>query len=375
MITFYLDFVSSGHGKRDIDEPTSFDGAEFIIEQEENRLGRDVSGVTGGTSRLRLNALPEHCFDIIQYNFDRFGFEADVKLGVRISDTETIIGQIDFNTFQTDGKSYVEFVVTEVGERALIKRRYDATTNLFSYTTIDDEETDPVQTSTVWRPAKPIINISEWETPAGGGQSASVSGLGGEGSNVFKFFNFSNVVKRYDIGNTLGYLQGDGEANDFGYLEAKENLQDIVVTISNLTYTLAGTGNGEGRFRLKYFIGTDDELTDGYGQGDIIKFHNMVDDGNYGETEATYTIEIPFIERGKKLYIYFATLTQSATNLDTYGFVTTIETMNVGITATEVGYSTIIQMARLIDAMKYVVQSAAALPVSAPRWELGGEFY
>lgn len=377
MILYYLDFISSGHGQRDIDEPTSFDGAEFIIEQDENRLGRDVSGVVGSASKIRLDAMLNHCIDIIQFNYDKFGFEAIVKFGVRIDEDRTIIGQIDFNTYESDGKSYCEFAVTEVGERALIKRRIDTNTNLLAFKTLDDEDITPVEIVPVFRPAKPVINISKWETPAGGGQSDTLAGLGGEGNNIFKYFNFANVVTQYDINNTLSYIQGNGSQSDFGYLEAEENLKNVRVKITNLSYDLAGTGSGEGNFRLRWYVGVDSDFDGGFGPtgSTSIISENIINNGDFSGTNESYTIEIPFIERGKKLYLYFVTLTASQSNSHLFGLVSTISSMNVEITATEVGYSTIIYMARLIDAMRYNVKSASGLNISAPRWDFGGELY
>lgn len=369
MISFYLDFISSGHGQRDIDEPTSFDGAEFIIEQDEGRLGRDISGVAGSASKLRFDAMPSHCLDILNFNYEKFGFEAVVKFGVRIDEDRTLIGQIDFNTYQSDGVSYCEFTITEIGERALIKRRNDVKTDLFSYTTLDDTPIDPVQTKNVLLKAKPIIVQSKWNLPTYPREIFSDSETG-------EYFNPVKSVQAYDIKDTLSWLLDFDEdsSEDFKHVQAKTNLKNVKVDVNHNVewfYMPNEVGsNKRGVLRVRIYWGTSIEdalendtyvnLWEGLLQGGS-------DQSQVLPTSLSYTI--PFVNNTEFIWVSYTIGSINSVNKMVFGESTTT------MTATSIAYNTVVPMVRLIDAMKYNVKSASGLDITAPRWDLGGEFY
>jgi hypothetical protein len=372
MIKHLLNFVSSGHGIIEIEEPVGFDGVEFLLQQAEKREGRDISGITG--SKMKLYSLPDHCLDIMLYNVDQFGFEAVVKYILEFNGVRTVVGDIDFSTLTTDDITYVDFIVIDEAERLILKRRTDVATNIFNTLTLDNTPILSVQTYGVLIPAKPIVQVSEWKTPTNGGISQTTVGLGGEGSVRVKYFNFAIENISSEIEDSLSYIPANRPAHDFAYLEAKNNLKNLTVTISDLSYQLLSQGNGTGTFLLFWFIGNDDQLNDGILDGNNLIATGMPNDREINVVDSSFTFTID-ATRGKKLYIYFATDAYAGSNNDSYTIRSFVKTMNVKITASSQTYNSVVPMVRLIDAMRYNIKSASGLDIKAPKWEPGGEYY
>jgi hypothetical protein len=377
MIRHYLNFISPGQGRWEIEEPTNFDAIDFGIKQDDDRLGRDVS-FAGASNKITANNLPNHCIEKLQYSILKKGFEAVVKYEIEFDETTYIIGDVDFASCTTDQNTEFTFSVLEENERAILKRKMDANVDLFSYFNIKGELTIPVNTYNMLLKAKPVFGISKWSNIQGGGQSVSLAGLGGTGNNITRNFSFANVNTQYDIKDSLSFIQGEGDANDFVYIEAEDNIKNVTVNITNLSYTAQGTNagglGGSGSVSLRWFVGTDDQLENTVG-GNVLELDTLADNEGVEYNNASYTFTIPVINRGQRLYIWFRTRAQSETNDSTWGLVTTVNSMDIKITGTSTAYNTVTPVVRLIDAIKQVVKSISGLNVVAPRWELGGEFY
>lgn len=161
----YLNFISDNTGMVRIDEPIGFDASNFVIEQDKNRYGRDISfaGEESDFTFVNINALYGHYFDkLIEYD-KIYGFESEVEYLLKDSETDVyyLVGQVDFVNKQTDQIKEFSCKFIQSTSQALLKRRNDVTVDLFSDTDLDGEPIEPVNTSGILIKAKPLVQLSE----------------------------------------------------------------------------------------------------------------------------------------------------------------------------------------------------------------------
>lgn len=374
MIKHYFNFISSGHGMVELEhEPIGLDKADFGLEQSD-RLGRDLSyGAIEFSLHITRYAFPK-TFELMLYNDRMFGYEAHVEYILELDEETRYVKDVDFYTLETDQKENLYFKVNEVNTNVLIDRRRDVPVNLFSNKDLDGNPITPVSTHMLLMRAKPITAVSRWKTPMvqNGNTIANVVGVGGAGGTQTLFFNFANLQVDYGIRSTLNYIQGTGNKDNFGYILFEDNAKDIQIRIHNINVTNYGNGNGNGRVSLRYYVG---ETLPENEFGEFIKTVNITNSSTENFSTEEEVINIPYIERGKKIWIWFRSIAEAYNNNSTFGLVTTVNKLNIDITATGISYNTVIPAVRLIDVFKYVVKAVSGIDVTAPRWDFGGEFY
>lgn len=374
MIKHFLNFISSGHGMVELEnEPIGLDRADFGFEQSD-RLGRDISyGPMEFDLHITRFAYPR-TFELMLYNDRMFGYEAHVEYIIQLTDEVQYKKDVDFYSLETDQKENIYFKANEVNYNVLIDRRRDVPINIFGTKDLDGNPIVPVQTHNLLMRAKPITAVSKWQTPQRpeGHTIANVVGVGGAGGNQTLFFNYANLQVEYGISNTLSYIQGTGDKEDFGYIYFENNAKDVTLRIHKINVNNYGNGNGEGRVELRYFIGDELPFEE---FGEFIKTANISNNETANINNEEVTITIPFVERGKKLWIWYRSFAQAANNSTTFGLVTTVHSLDIDISATGISYNTVVPAVRLIDVMRYVVKAAAGLEISAPRWDCGKQFY
>lgn len=370
MITHHLVFVSSKHETVQIDEPIGFDGADFTIEQENGRLGRDVS-FAGGSGKIQLKKLPNHVLDVILYNREIFGFEAVIKYEVRFDNVTARTYELNMESSTTDQDNYFEFVLVEENERALLKANADIKTNLFSYKDLFEDSITPVPTEKVLLKAKPIVQYSEWINP-------TIGTVIEHGSTPGVFF--LNVVRQqtqYGIEDSLSWLnpQNATTGDDFRHVKAKNNLSNINVILNhNVKWEynpFGGSPDKRGSLRIRIVWGAN-SIDEGILAGQSIDLYNRVLTGDSPQTvilPLDLRVNIPFVNATDFIWITY-TIFSSGT-IQTFTF----NDCKTAITATSTALSSIVPMVRLIDAERYVVKSSSKLNIFAPRWDANGEFF
>lgn len=391
MITFHLNFISPDLGRFEIDEPTGFMGVDFGIKQDDDRLGRDTS-YAAGTNRLRFNPKPNHYLDKLLYVNDITGFETKVQLEIDFDEDTEIIGNIDFSTATTDQNTYFECMVIEVSAKANVKLQKDTIVDLFSTTDIQGNYIGACPTYKLFLKAKPITNISLWNTPIPlntTGAQILKSGLVEQITNLGTNPAFGNT--RFDIQDTLSFVStrtalsgGIPNIETFTYIEAEDNIKNIVIELSNIDLKVSSQRTGDdslitdvnGYSRLVIRYGFD------LASSTRVTLHSKAfDDDESPEyafpTEFEYTI--PQLNRGQRIWIYLENFLDAEVSEDSgnaqYLILNNFQNMDVRITGTSTAYSTLTPAVRLIDAIKQVIRSISGLNVYAPRWEVGGEYY
>lgn len=374
MIKHYLNFISTNRGLVEIDEPTGFDQAVFEIMQEEGRHGRDIFSVTNDKGKLKLDSMPNHCFDYIMEAMEQDGFEAEVKYLVEFDGVQNIVGDISFQSIVTDQQTFVELAIMEETFKTLLKKRFDVKTDLFSKLTLDKEEIDPLVPVKVLLKAKPIIQVSEWSNPTIGRQISS-------DSETADYFNPVKSQVQYEIQDSLSWLfDFDTESsNNFKHIHAATNLKNVNIDLAlnvDWYYDVVNAGVGGlsdfyGYMNVRVLWGQSIEQAVENGTNHYLWEHYFYGEDNQEitlPTDLSYTI--PFVGSTDFIWLSFS-FASSNGSVNT----ATFKDCRTKITATSVAYNTVVPMVRLFDAMTYNVRSSADLPISAPRWAFGGEYY
>lgn len=392
MITHYFNFVTSGDGLQEINEMEGFDKAQFVIKQDETRLGRDIS-YAGGKYGFRIykNTNREYQFDLIKRNFDLYGYEAVVKYEIHFDEDIIVVGQVDFGeTYKSDEVNYIEFSVVEESFITLFKKRLDTTINILSDKDVDGDFIQPLETHRMLYKAKPVVKTSRLKVNEGYEQLAYGN------QQEPGFFNPIPVYNG-DIGvrDTLSWIDSSAMPNpntnnydyssppqNFKILRAAENLKDVRIIIDFDIEIRADNTQG-----LPAPFGVNGIITKSVDGQSIPQFMTTITTGQQflnsptlGPAGTGYptswrlanTVELYFGDINRTEILYF-TLFHRALNKRQMSR-TIFHKMETTIISSEIGYNTVIPVVRLYDAMKYCAKSASGNEIEAPRWNKYGEF-
>ena len=421
--SFYLNFKNDNTGLLQISEPVKFDASTFVIEQDSKRYGRDVYFMNEEISLEFYNdyfvptneniVMPSgaivrhltHGFEYLNTYYREFGFESEVEFILKRNDIEFITGVLDFNTAETDELTYYNFKVIQNTKQAQIKRREDVEIDLFSSEDLDGNEIEPLSTTNILLRAKPVVQISNWKSndnvAFGFGKYSS------RGTNIAAptvghvnlGTNNCNITESYGIEDTLSFmdnryaLNSIGHPNDglnFTYLEASEQLTNVIVNISDLdAYTNSAIDDdydlitsAYGRVRLVFRYGFDYE--NGSDMQDIILYEREFGQSNSPNEylPTSYTFTVPLIEKGMRVYIYLQPYTDVTYTFNPFSYYyleynvgCIMNSMKVNIEATLTAIDSVIKGVRHVDLIKQTVKSINGMGVTAPKYDVGGLIY
>jgi len=408
-------------------EPINFDASSFIVEQDNKKWGRDIYkgneeislyfgneiGEPLAVERVLNNGMvlrhKNSGLDLLLQINKELGSEAVVYWKLQFG-TEFLLFELDFGTAKTDDLTYIELKVIQNLEQAKIKRREKVKIDAFATKDLDDNTIAPITTQKLFMKAKPITQLSKWENntntagcfsttrdiepPLPTGTGTHTGQTDRSGAN-----NINNTLS-WEINNTLSFIDNRYALNSFGfpndglnftYLEAENELKDVVINITDLVaYTeqyktdfftnIVLSGSGYVKFVIKY--GYDDGL--GNDLTTIVLYQK--DFGFVHSTPIEYlptsfTANIPLLQRGMRVWIYLepyseATFNQTNTNsLANYTVVAVMVSGKISIKGTSVGISSVIDATRYIDLIKQNYKAIGATPVIAPKFDVGGQFY
>lgn len=355
----WLDFRSDGTGMVQIDEPVGFDSANFVVKQDKNRYGRDVSfaGEKAEFTFVNQNGLFDSPFQkLLDYDLI-YGYESDVQYILREDGVDYVVGELDFKNKVTDQINEFTCSAIQASDEAKLKRRTDTKVDLFSDEDIDGNAIVPVSTENILLKAKPVIQESEWyvATPQ---DLIIANGFGTE----TEIFNSMNAIQSSGIDDTLNWIMDVSTIpEEIALIDAKANLTNVVMTIENVTIVTAGEAGSSNIIDLKYKIGDD------WNAATAVTIDSFSGDINNYST----TLDLPNIAIGEKLWVYFQ---NPDTNLGFRAVLFQSGRTNITTVATEI--DSVTEGVRLIDAMKQVVKSInPSYTIDAPRFEYGGEHY
>lgn len=405
---FYLNFKSDSVGRLEITEPIGFDGATFTIEQDSKRYGRDIAYGSEEVSMsffsgIYDNGLTHQLENLLRYYSD-YGFESEVEFIVNKDSIDFVVGLLDFKLAETDQITYFKTKVIQNTNQAIVKRREDVNVDVFSDKDLDDNAITPVATTKILLKAKPIYQFSKWKSNDLDAVGYSITNnrneITEEPDTDIRGANNCNITEKYGIENTLSFISNRWVLNSFGfpsdglnfsYLEAQEDLSDVNIKIRDLVaYTsqqkndfftnIVTSGSGYVKFVVKYGYdnGIGNDLTT------IVLYQKdfgFVDDTPIEYLPNSYDLNIPLINRGMRLWIYLEPYSEAEfnqyqnTSLAQYQVNTVMESMTVEIDGISTAIDSVIDGVRHIDYVKQVFKSATGLGVTAPKYDVGGQFY
>jgi len=253
---FYLNFKNDSTGRKAISEPVGFDSADFAIIQEDDRLGRDVQ-FAGGNGKFSFSRMKHsNVWDDLQRYYAIFGFESDIDLEIDYMGLGNIIiiGSLDF--FKSTNNTF-DIITCDVilgQDQMQIKRNIEAKNDLFSSLDIDGNIIFPVESKNILLKSKPLVQLSSFKQ-----NSSHTAQTGGIGGVTTRFYNFANMVVNDGIDDTLSFIQGFGNREDFAYVEALDTLTNVTLKISNLNLVSREIASsypfGQGFVGLRYYVG------------------------------------------------------------------------------------------------------------------------
>lgn len=403
MFKHYLDFKDLPLiGRIEISEPFKFDGSTFEVKREKGRHSRDVM-IANQDIELELQrehfelldvdqVLPDgtifnlasHGFDYLLNEINTRGWEMSVEYIINYNGTDFTTGEIDGLTYKvTDNE--ISFKVIQNTLHSYIKKNESVKIDAFNDKSISGLPITPCQTQDIFLKAKPLLQVSEWqnttETAIGFSITNNANDLlnipdtdsfGANNCNIVKSFGVENTLSSFDVRWQLDATGFPSGGLNFTFLEAKTDLTNVKIKISNLVaYTsqskndffanVVTSGSGYVNFVIKYGFESDlANLTT------IILYNKTFGFVNSTPIEylpTSYDVEIPSIQQGMKVWIYLqpyseATFNQyQSSSLAKYEVLAVMESMNLEITATSTAISTIVKGIRLFDLLKHQANS------------------
>lgn len=381
--TFKLNFITNGEGIKTINEPTGFDSVPFTFKQDEKRYGRDKFFGGDNENEFTFYRMLNHEFETLLYYHETYGWEAEVKLIIEKDGIDNIIGDLDFKYAETDQLEYFKCKIIQDTNEATLKRRSELEVNVFNDEDFDGNEITPLNPQNILVKAKPITQASSWETPNAFIERFSASDNDNPGgvtmTNYFKF-NPAINLKTYGIDNSLTFFEpwqkspfsnGADFGSDFKIIEAVNNLKKVKINITNIDLEIDPSNEDGGRgyidISLELRYGVDYETA----QKEILFSKNGIyyDHATYTNSN-DYYFEIPSLTRGESVWLHYTMKVRQSRQVGggnrKINADTTINSMDVGITATSIAYNTIVPSVRLKDAVNQVVKSTSGLNTSFP---------
>jgi hypothetical protein len=419
----YLLFKSLGHTELyEISQPAGFDEANFTIEQNDERFGRDIMygnskanevyydvyGLEKGSAEQVIHpngTISEYLdfgFNWILETYNRFGFEGHIERLLYKDGVLFNIGQLDMSEPDTDGATYFGCNVIQNTEIAIYKRQIDTKVNLFSTKNIKNEPIKPAPTLKFLRKAVAQPSTSKWQlSDASARVLSKVSAMVGDLENGFNLYK--NIAVG-DIQNTLttetvssAFYAGDSENRsydiNFDFVRWVPSGEDFVLidarkitTINNIKLYIktkisdynGGVASFNQDTKLKYVIfkGTNETF-----QNSVINnlwqevFSEIISVPGHvlDEYEFTKSVNLDLdisLDVGEKLFGMF-TFEYSNT---AYNFLQT-EALNIEISAFQKSVDTVIGGVRYIDVLKQCSKFIDNLPIDASMFDEGGEYY
>lgn len=338
-------------------EPFGFDGATIKIEQKENSFARDVylfnENIELVFYKNTFTGNLSHGFDIIEQELENKGFDAEIKLKIEKNGLPYFLGRLDLENLITDTTTYYKIKTIDEGGRFLFKRDFDT-----------KKKIELIPTKVLLK-AKPVEQVSEFETESN--KQYNFTGFG-------NFYNPFYVQKKANIKNTLipfyDHISWNGMNNDpatwnFKLIHAISPLSNVKIRLKcDIKITINQNTNPQPISCHCYSYITVDSV---YPSTYEPFFENLITQNNGVYTlSIDETIAYNEIAQGLNIYMYFRSSTMGDSNYS-------IEFSNsyLSIIATSTSINSVIDAYRWKDLM----QATSNLPVKAPLFESGGEFY
>ena len=391
----YLKFYDFDMDWYEIAEPVGFDGAKYVKKQLPNRWTRDVEyfaiegltfpdGFVGKLSAPRVYTPQGDTSNYMDYGF-RFLMEnrrikgSEMKVGYKISRNG-----VDFREFEldnregdlTDGETYYKAKLVEIGLVADHFRNLKNTFNAFSDKNWKDETITPIVPFNYLVKATPQINRSVFKLSS----NFQYDRNNLQEFTVFFGLNPSQFIEQSEIDNTLGWISpADLVFNNFGLIEAVIETKNLKGTIDvdfdyEFMRVIAGDPPleyGSISLRLNMYVGTTAAVDESTLFETFLTRTSPTSESNQnGTITQSYTFELDNLPVGQKIFIFYKITLGNNRRIELLFRKNTIE-----LEAINTDLDLVVPAVRYIDLIKQGGKFVNNLPVVAPRFDVGGQFY
>jgi len=400
--TFHLLFESLGHTEwYQIFEPTGFDGANFEIEQNSKRYSRDVvfgavdkltfvdavSGIIGTEQVINpLGDVSKRLDNGLAWHFETLrlkGFESVTLFQIRLDGVSLRTFTLDYTSKDlTDGYSYINCILKDNNNVADFKRYADDKFNAFSDKDVKGNTITPVQTMRYLHRATPLTQNSIFTLNS---QTLFTQSFNSQGNLAQQFANLQWQNITSEIQNTLNFFpqasvrQTDGSYNppieNFNIIKAINDLSDLVINIKlNLKISIQTTNGTSTNARMIGYFVVGDSVFPNFNTSNEYRFLETPLIGNNGGLNEflfndTVTINIPAIERDKRLFFFFSQVSQNPLIILKTEF---IGEQKLDIITKSTAIDSVIPAVKYIDFIKQAVKNIKNVPVDAPLFDTDG---
>lgn len=357
---FYYIFEDAPNKRIQGAEPIGYSEVDFNLDQRDQGMGRDVS-LSGGKFNFKFT-LQRHgnIFNKILYYRHLTGFESNVKLIIVLKSGLEFIGKLDYVTARSNDFNRFECPVIVESQTQIFRRRSETKVDLFSDVTINGESIIPLQPINMLLQAKPSVQVSKWKQASRYQQNALTPA-------VTTYFSLTQSIEQSDVADTyVPFVQRSVEKNDMQILESQSALKNVVLKISNMDISIIRAGSNSKTVSIR-IIKTSSEVNNAT-PSTITVYTSGNTTNDVFLTGSFPDIQIGDIQRGEKLWLYMAVDSTGSQSI-------IINSIEIELSSLSTAYNSITPTFRLIDVMKHVSKSISGLEVSAPRYDLGGQFY
>jgi hypothetical protein len=398
-ISFWLRFNSLNNPNfYRISEPIGFDGAKFVLEQESKRFARSVK--YGALDKLKFikekgeaitspqvinpqgdtSMFLDYGLEWLLYIYSEYGFEMDVDFLIKVNGVDfKIYGLNVADKDVTDGYTYFQCSLIDNSKVMDYKRRMDDKLNAFGTKGIFEQVVTPITAVNYLRRAIPQVETSDFST---NGDFVLNDVLYGLDAYVY---NPAIQLNTYGVSNTLTSFEVstyDPDTSntsltvqliqDRTIVKAKRRISNLKLEIKNLNFSAFINSGFFVNHRLRVAYGNT-PLTD-WNTIDLFSTSST----SYVLTNQSYTVNIPFLEIGQKVWLYFSST--SPNPLPSPTPITSMSviiggTLTVDITANSLALDTVLKAVRYVDLIKQGNKMVHNLPFNAPLFDTLGKFY
>jgi hypothetical protein len=389
----YLKFCDFDMDWYEIAEPVGFDGAKYVKKQLPNRWTRDVEyfaidGLTFPDAFGDILVAPRvytpqgDTSNYMDYGF-RFLMEnrrlkgSEMKVGYKISRNG-----VDFREFEldnrdedlTDGLTYYKCKLVEIGLVADHFRNLKNTFDAFSDKNFKDETITPINSFNYLIKATPLNLTSIFKMPNNFSFDVINSPWFGAATGI----NPSQQITESGVNNTLGWLLPQINTNTFSDFEnfalmvAVKDTNNVKVSIDiDMDYEFLNGGGsltGNGRIQFLMYVGTTANLSTF-----VTQFYAKsvgASENESGTIKQIFTFEINEVPVGQKIFLFH--YIEGVGDRRIKGLFRKHE---ITLEVVETDLDIVCPAVRYIDLIKQGGKFVNNLPVVAPRFDIGGQFY
>jgi len=369
-IQWFLNFKNPSFGRVEIAEPIKADAYSDKIKQPPNRFGRDktigaeeidlqftnyVAGPSMNPYSLLNGTVMSHLthrLDLLIEAWSLCGGEMEVELIVSRNGNDFVSGLINAPEATTDGIYIFSCSVVQDLLRAKLDRLKEIPVDVFSDKDNDGNEIIPLTPTKILLKAKSDFQVSQWKTTIPEG-----------GRNDFfddpTQFNFSSAVVTFGINDTLSFIPGKGNPDEFPYVYAQNELTAVTIDITNINVVLL-SGSSNVTLRVKVGVSTD--------TSESVNYDLQTRSGDGNAFNPSSSILIPVVRKGEFIWIYFRVTGGGLEEQSIHN-----ESMDVKISATSTAIDTVTYSVPYVDYLRQGIKSLTGIPLDAPEFEDDGQ--